>query len=278
MAPPGEPHDAEQPTSMWQELNRPRSEPHRGSGPAAALHDPTAHDPTAPENPSFGQRNSTTDRIDPQHLLLVGAGLFVAVTLFALSGLGGSSSGDGQALTPAAASTPDVLAAVDDDDIATALPTPTPETTVATGEAVIAPTTEAVTPTTTQAAQPLAMGLPASLLDTEQSQVYRLYRTALDREPDRSGFEFWSDQVRDGVPLEQLANEFLASAEYQDQFAAGSEWDNRAERLLSNAFGAAADDVELDAWRARFAGLDGADLLLAISEADETLVATGTLR
>lgn len=260
MAPPGEPHDAEQPASMWQELNRPRSEPHRGSRPAATPPSPVV---TAPPR-IVGERTSA-DRIDPQLLLLIGAGLFVAVTFFALSGLGGSGNVD----APVTAPTPNGLAAVVDNGKSQNT-TPTSAPGVATEPQATAPTTEP--------APPMAMGLPASLLDSEQSQVYRLYRAALDREPDRDGFEFWSDQIREGVPLEQLANEFLASAEYQNQFVAGSEWDNRAEQLLTNAFGPAADQAELDVWRERFGGLDGPELLLAISEADETLVATGTLR
>lgn len=196
-------------------------------------------------------------QIDPQHLLVVGAALFVAVAFFALRGLGGPDI------------EPDTQAATGD-----AIPTVTaPEQLAAVDE-----TSSTMAPTTSAVQEPMAMGLPAGLLDSAQSQVFRLYRTALGREPDRSGFEFWSDQVRADVPLERLAQEFLASEEYQLQFGAGNSWDERAEQLLYNAFGTSADRAELDAWRGRFRGLDGAALLLAISEADETLVATGTLR
>ncbi len=121
------------------------------------------------------------------------------------------------------------------------------------------------------------MGLPAALLDGPQSQVFRLYRTALGREPDRNGFAYWSDQVRLGVRIENLANEFIASEEFGVQFDDGAAREERLEQLLTNAFGPPADDFQLEDWLVRFRGLEGAELLLAISEADETLAATGTL-
>lgn len=200
-------------------------------------------------------------KIDPQHLLLVGAALFAVVTFFALRGLGGSGATAVQATgptVPVAVSAPERLASANP-----ARPSSRP-----------APSTTAPT---TAAPQAMAMGLPAALLDSPQSQVFRLYRTALGREPDRNGFAFWSDQVRAGVPLERLAQEFLASEEYVGQFGDETGWDSRVEQLMTNAFGPPDDQAQLDAWRERFRGLDGAALLLAISEADETLAATGTL-
>ena len=138
------------------------------------------------------------------------------------------------------------------------------------------PTVADPTVTTTEALT--AMGLPAELLDGPQSQVYRLYRTALGREPDRTGFQYWSDQVRAGTPLETLARDFVAGEEFAQQF--GPDWTGRqrVELLLTNAFGPPADDAQLDSWLRRYRGLEGAQLLVAISEADETLAATGTLR
>lgn len=247
MASPREIDDDGQRPNMWEELNRPRDD-HRRQPPAPA---PT---PDAPIAEPVGTETSTDTaprQIESQHLLLIGAVLFVGVAFFALRGLGSSG--------------PATLA----------LDEPSPTTIV--GTPMTAPLSTA-TPTTSAAPEAMAMGLPASLLDSEQSQVFRLYRTALGREPDRSGFEFWSNQVRDGVPLEQLADGFLSSEEYQAQFTEGNEWENRVEQLLTNAFGPAADEAELESRRGQFVGLDGAALLLAISEADETLAATGTLR
>jgi hypothetical protein len=122
------------------------------------------------------------------------------------------------------------------------------------------------------------MGLPAALLDGPQSQVFRLYQTALGRDPDREGFAYWSDQIRLGTPIENLANAFLASDEFALQFEAAATREQRIERLLTNAFGPPTDTAQLGQWVERFRGLQGAQLLVAISEADETLAATGTLR
>lgn len=194
-------------------------------------------------------------RVDSQHLLLVGGILFIVVTLVALRGLGGSAeSSTTAAPTPSVAAAPERLPSLDQ---STTVPAP-----------VASETTNG----------PTAMGLPAELLDGPQSSVYRLYRTALGREPDRTGFQYWADQVRAGTPLERLAEEFLASEEFRLQFANATSADERTILLLRNAFGPADDDRQLKAWLGRYRGLEGAALLLAISEADETLAITGTLR
>ncbi len=160
----------------------------------------------------------------------------------------------------------------------TAVATTTPEPLAALDETTTsAPRAESTTTTTTPAG-PTAMGLPAALLDRPQSQVYRLYQTALGREPDRSGFQYWSDEVRAGTPLETLALQFVASDEFRGQFNEGATADERMERLLTNAFGPAEGANQMRAWLERYRGLEGAALLLSISEADETLAATGTLR
>lgn len=250
--------DAEQHSNMWEQLNRPRTD-----GPARSVN-PDAPEPAAREAKDDEPSPAAVAmaQLDPQHLLLVGAALFVVVTFFALRGLAGSAGSEPLAPLDAAASTasvPSALAAVDEARVE---------------EAPV----ETAVPTTVLEPEPMAMGLPAGLLDSAQSQVFRLYRTALGREPDRAGFMFWSDQIREGSSLERLAEEFLASEEYLQQFGASAAWDDRADQLLANALGFDVDPVELDALREGFRGLDGAALLLAISEADETLDATGTLR
>jgi hypothetical protein len=197
-------------------------------------------------------------RIDSQHLLLVGAIMFVVVAFFALRGLGGTpaeTDPDGDEAVAAAAiiTAPDLLPAIDDTST-TSAPQSAPEP------------------------EPTVMGLPAALLDGPQSQVFRLYQTALGRDPDREGFAYWSDQIRLGTPIENLANAFLASDEFALQFEAAATREQRIERLLTNAFGPPTDTAQLGQWVERFRGLQGAQLLVAISEADETLAATGTLR
>jgi hypothetical protein len=291
MADPGGHNSNDQRPNLWEELNRPRSSgsridtppppPPAPTSPALPPPPPTIDDaidalredgaalsedgaalsedgaalsddtPTAPSNAAVAMK-----RVDSQHLLLVGGVLFIIVTIVALRGLGASSNG---------ATTPDEAARV------SAAPEPLPsldEPTVT----QLAP----APPTTT--AGPTAMGLPAQLLDGPQSSVYRLYRTALGREPDRTGFQYWADQVRAGTSLETLARQFVASEEFGSQFVEGASADERTALLLGNAFGPPADEGQLRTWLDRYRGVEGAALLLAISEADETVAYTGTLR
>ncbi len=197
---------------------------------------------------------------DPQALLLVGAVFFVIIAIATLSVLRGpdttaAPAPDPAVKAPVATTIPEQLAALDETTTTTVSPD---------------------APSTT--AGPTAMGLPAALLDVPQSQVYRLYRTALGREPDRRGFQYWSDEIRAGTSLTVLAEQFVASDEFLAQFAEGSNADEQMALLLTNAFGPAAGPEQMGAWLDRYRGLDGAELLLAISEADETLAVTGTLR
>lgn len=269
---------AEHASNLWEELNRPRAQ-HRHAPPP-----PTAADAVRNRADASGidvvttvrdvsvQVRDALARIDPQHVLLAAAGMFVVVAAFSLSRLGGSGSETAGEMPPA----PGALAIVDvPSEIDPAAQRPP------IAEPVVVPPplpTTPAAPTGADPAPPMAMGLPAELLDGAQSKVYRLYRTALGREPDREGFAFWSDQVRAGVPLERLAREFLASEEYVSQFGGDTGWDARVEQLIANAFGPAASPAEADARRERFRGLDGEALLITISESDETLMATGTLR
>ena len=308
MAATGEPTGGEQRPNLWEELNRPRSQrpstpppPVPGSLPSpgptsAAASDHVILPPpssagvpdgavapdlvrestagtegSAPAGGDNNEPNTTAPaaaaivmkRIDSQHLLLVGAVMFVVVTFFALRGLGGAPSetnAEDDADAAAVITSPDVLPAIDDT-------TTTPE---ASAPIPVEPVPEPEPAAT-------AMGLPAALLDGPQSQVFRLYRTALGREPDRPGFAYWSDQIRLGAPIDTLADNFLDSDEFALQFEAAATNEQRMERLLTNAFGPPADEAQLGQWLERFRDLQGAQLLVAIAEADETLAATGTL-
>lgn len=281
MAATGEPTGGEQRPNLWEELNRPRSQ--RASTPPPPVLDgavtpelvpgsTAGNEDSAPTAGSDDEPNTTAPaaaaivmkRIDSQHLLLVGAAIFVVITFFALRGLGDAPSetnAEGDAGAAAVITSPDVLPAIDDTTTTPEASAPTPV------EPVADPEHEAT-----------AMGLPAALLDGPQSQVFRLYQTALGREPDRTGFAYWSDQIRLGAPIDALADNFFDSDEFVLQFETAATDEQRMERLLTNAFGPPADEAQLGQWLERFRGLQGAQLLVAIAEAEETLAATGTLR
>ena len=59
--------------------------------------------------------------------------------------------------------------------------------------------------------------------DTAAAQVYRLYQAVLDRAPDPVGHMNWTNKIASGaISLQQAANSFVASAEFQKTFGATS--------------------------------------------------------
>jgi serralysin len=63
---------------------------------------------------------------------------------------------------------------------------------------------------------------PASLVDHSQAsdyeQAFRLYRAALDRDPDQGGLIFQARALESGLSLQQLAGNFIASPEFQQRY------------------------------------------------------------
>ncbi len=51
-------------------------------------------------------------------------------------------------------------------------------------------------------------------IDKGPGQLYRLYQAAFDRTPDLGGMGFWLNAVDNGMPLTQVAELFIASAEF----------------------------------------------------------------
>ncbi|GAB3432656.1 DUF4214 domain-containing protein [Massilia solisilvae] len=53
-------------------------------------------------------------------------------------------------------------------------------------------------------------------------QLFRLYQAALDRKPDADGMNYWEAQMERGLyKLENIAQEFIKSAEYQKLYGSG---------------------------------------------------------
>ena len=53
------------------------------------------------------------------------------------------------------------------------------------------------------------------LRDDSAAQVARLYHTTLDRLPDADGLVKWTDALKSGVSLLEIANGFTNSGEFQ---------------------------------------------------------------
>lgn len=60
-----------------------------------------------------------------------------------------------------------------------------------------------------------------SSIADELKGVFQLYRGVLGRAPDQDGFEYWVKEINDGYSLEQLAEGFVNSAEYQNKVGSG---------------------------------------------------------
>ena len=50
------------------------------------------------------------------------------------------------------------------------------------------------------------------------AQVTRLYDTVFDRSPDDAGLTFWTNALRTGADLDDLADVFVASPEFRDRY------------------------------------------------------------
>lgn len=61
-----------------------------------------------------------------------------------------------------------------------------------------------------------ADGMRALDIDGNAGQAYRIYKAAMNREPDLPGLGYWLDQMDKGVALATLAQGFVASEEFND--------------------------------------------------------------
>lgn len=104
--------------------------------------------------------------------------------------------------------------------------------------------------------------------------VYRLYRAALDREPDLGGLQAWSHAVDHGLAVESVAAQFLTSAEFQATYGA---LDNRAfvALLYRNVLHREPDAAGLASWVGSLdAGSSRASILLGFAQSAEFKLAT----
>jgi peptidoglycan/xylan/chitin deacetylase (PgdA/CDA1 family) len=119
---------------------------------------------------------------------------------------------------------------------------------------------------------------PLCVATSVSGSVHRLYRSALDREPDTSGERFWIEEyARCRRPLPTIAAAFVRSPEFQRRFGALG---GRAlvEQLYENVLGRPGEPAGVDFWTAELeAGRrDAAGVLLGLSESAEHIAATGT--
>jgi hypothetical protein len=99
--------------------------------------------------------------------------------------------------------------------------------------------------------------------------VFRLYHAGLGRDADSGGLGFHTGRVEAGVPLVDVAADFLASAEFQERFGplTNAEY---VDRLYENLRGADGDPAGFAFHLGRLeAGVSRATLLVDFSESLE---------
>ena len=105
--------------------------------------------------------------------------------------------------------------------------------------------------------------------DDQAAMVARLYDTALDRLPDASGLNGWTDAIRNGLSLQQAADGFTGSPEFQQKYG---QLDGTAfiQQLYRNVLGREGEAGGVDAWKTGLqAGMGRADVMLGFSESAE---------
>lgn len=120
----------------------------------------------------------------------------------------------------------------------------------------------------------------AIALDTDGTggQAYRLYRAAFDREPDQAGVGFWIGQLDRGLSLQDAAQGFLASTEFQDLYGSAPSDAQLVDQLYRNILHREPEPDGYAFWVDRLDKGVGRDVLLAaFSESQENLDATAEL-
>ena len=113
---------------------------------------------------------------------------------------------------------------------------------------------------------------------SSDATVYRLYQAALGRTPDTDGFRFWANQVDSKVEnLDQVAHNFLSSAEFKKEFGENLTDDQFATALYKNVLGRTPDAEGLSYWtKALSSGLSDEHALLGFAESKENVQLTGS--
>lgn len=110
------------------------------------------------------------------------------------------------------------------------------------------------------------------------AQVLRLYEAALDRAPDQVGLNFHTSNMYRGSSLTEVANGFVASAEFLKRF--GPDLSNQAyvELLYQHTLDRGSDAAGLQFWTDRMAnGATRAEVLTGFSESAESMAKTAHL-
>lgn len=110
-------------------------------------------------------------------------------------------------------------------------------------------------------------------IDKAPGQLYRLYRAAFDRTPDLGGMGYWLNALDRGFPLEQVAQQFIASAEFLALYGAADD-EVFLGKLYAHVLHRAPDPGGLAYWLGILkTGATRTGVLVAFSESPENLAA-----
>ena len=111
---------------------------------------------------------------------------------------------------------------------------------------------------------------------TPAAQVTRLYDTVFDRGPDDAGLTFWTNALRAGVGLDDLAELFVQSPEFRDRYGDTSNADFVG-LLYRNTLNREPDPAGQTFWTDALASgrADRDDVVLAFSESPEHVAIVG---
>ncbi|PQO99176.1 hypothetical protein C5614_08730 [Massilia phosphatilytica] len=129
----------------------------------------------------------------------------------------------------------------------------------------------------------VVLGTTGTAFDTDGAagQAYRLYQAAFDRTPDNFGIGFWISQLDKGIPLLDVADAFVGSAEFKDKYAKATTNAALVDQFYANILHRAPDATGQAFWTGVLdkhqASL--ADVLVHFSESPENVAAlVGTIQ
>ncbi len=109
-------------------------------------------------------------------------------------------------------------------------------------------------------------------------QAYRLYLATFNRTPDEAGAGFWVAAMDKGMPLVDVARQFIESNEYRATYGSALSHTELVTRYYTNILDRAPEQAGLDFWvKVLDGGAPVAQVLAAISDSGEHIAVTAAL-
>jgi hypothetical protein len=100
-------------------------------------------------------------------------------------------------------------------------------------------------------------------------EAYRLYQAALNRTPDKAGLSFWINAMDEGHGLQEVAANFVGSAEFVQKYGADTSDAQYVSALYQNVLHRAPDAAGYDFWLQALHNTSRAKVLTDFSESAE---------